>query len=135
MLGTTAAVLVVGGALVVGTAPPQTFGWFAHAPLADEVHTGSPGSLLPLVRPPWCWHRWVARRHPGAVSIPTALVALFTAALVSGVLAGLRRGRPSEDAVRDDTLRAGQRGPTSSQAAGARAVGNSAWMGLGGGRG
>jgi heme/copper-type cytochrome/quinol oxidase subunit 1 len=78
MLGVFAALLIVLGAVVVATAPAESFGWFAYAPLTDDVYT-----------------------HPGRISLPAVLggrqllglVAVVAGLVLAGSVAGFRLGR------------------------------------------
>jgi len=75
VLGVIGALLLVLGAVTVATAPVQSFGWFAYAPLSNDVYT-SPA--LPLV---------LSGRH--LLGLATAIAGLVLTALA----VGLRRGR------------------------------------------
>ncbi|WP_299038748.1 hypothetical protein [uncultured Pseudokineococcus sp.] len=75
VLSVIAGALVVLGVAVVATAPPQSFGWFAYAPLASEAYD-SPA--LPVVLG--------GRQLLG-------LAALVAGLVLAGVSLGLRLGR------------------------------------------
>lgn len=75
MLGVVGALLIVLGAVVVATAPAQSFGWFAYAPLSNDVYS-SPA--LPLV---------LSGRHL------LGLAAVIAGLVLTALAVGLRLGR------------------------------------------
>lgn len=78
MLGAAAALLIVLGAVVVATAPVESFGWYAYAPLSGEVYNGYEAAGLPFVLG--------GRQVLGLVAVVTGLV-------LAGVALGIRLGR------------------------------------------
>ncbi|MEJ5913969.1 hypothetical protein [Pseudokineococcus sp. 1T1Z-3] len=79
LAGALAGVLVVLGGLVVVTAPPVTFGYFASAPPGSDGYAGPP---LPLVLG--------GRQLAGLAAV---VVGLVLAGLALGVQLGRRRPR------------------------------------------
>ena len=75
VLAVVAAALVVAGVVVVVTAPPQSFGWFACAPLASAARGGS--ALPPVLG---------GRQLLGLAAVVGGLV-------VAGLAVGVRLGR------------------------------------------
>jgi len=75
VLGVTGALLVVLGVVITATAPAQSFGWFAYAPLSNDVYT-SPA--LPLV---------LSGHHL------LGLAAAVTGFVLTALAVGLRLGR------------------------------------------
>src|SRR5689334_256271 len=78
LLDVAAALLIVVGTVVVVTAPPQSFGWFAYAPLSGDVYPSRGQSWLPAVLS--------GRQLLGLVAVVTGLV-------FAGVAVGIRLGR------------------------------------------
>jgi len=78
-LGVTGALLVVLGVVITATAPAQGFGWFAYAPLSEDVYT-SPA--LPLV---------LSGRH--LLGLAAAVTGLVLTALAVGLRLGRHRTR------------------------------------------
>lgn len=74
-LALVAGALVLLGVVVVMTAPPQSFGWFAYAPLESRA---TPSSPLPLVL---------------GGRLVLGLVAVVAGLVLAGVALGLRLGQ------------------------------------------
>ena len=91
MLGAIAALLITLGAVVVATAPPQSFGWFAYAPptdpLTDDVTLPVALPALPAVLDDHQMFVLLGGRHL------LGLAALVTGLVLAGLAVGLRLGR------------------------------------------
>lgn len=79
MLGVIAALLIVLGAVIALTAPVQSFGWVAYAPLSNDVYS-SPA--LPLV---------LGGRH--LLGLAVVVAGLVLTALTVGLRIGRRHRR------------------------------------------
>ena len=81
-LGITSALLIVAGAAIVVTAPepPEGLGWFAYAPLSDEVYEPPTPLLLPVVLS--------GRELFGVVAV---VIGLLLASLAAGIRLGQRQ--------------------------------------------
>jgi heme/copper-type cytochrome/quinol oxidase subunit 1 len=81
-LGVIAALLIVVGAVVVVTAPAQSFGWFAYAPLSGDVYNGPGRFSLPMV---------LGGRQ--LLGLAAVVIGLVLAGLAVGIRLGQRQTR------------------------------------------